>query len=83
MRHGQWKFHEYFEDGRLELYELDSDPGERTNVAKQFPEKTEELHRMMKAWRSNLGAPVPTKLNPRYAPDATSDSNTKKKKRAN
>ncbi|EMI58228.1 arylsulfatase A [Rhodopirellula sallentina SM41] len=77
MRQGKWKFHEYFEDGRLELYDLDSDPSERTNVAKQFPEKTQELHRMMTAWRSDLGAPVPTKLNPKYDPDGMGGSKQK------
>lgn len=81
MRHGKWKFHEYFEDGRLELYDLDSDPGERKNIAKQFPEKTKELHRRMKAWRSDLKAPVPTKLNPKYDPNAKAGS--KKKNRGN
>ena len=82
MRQGKWKFHEYFEDGRLELYDLESDPSERTNVATEFPEKTEQLHGQMKAWRSELKAPVPTKLNTKYDPDGTGDSQPKKKKKS-
>ncbi len=43
MRAGKWKLHEYFEDGRLELYDLESDLGERTNIASTHPEKAAEL----------------------------------------
>jgi arylsulfatase A-like enzyme len=68
LRQGKWKFHEYFEDGRLELYDLESDPGERNNLAAQNPEKTAELHRVMKQWREALKAPVPTGLNPEFDP---------------
>ena len=66
LRQGKWKFHEYFEDGRLELYDLDADPGERKNVASLYPEKTTELHQVMQAWRGELQAPVPTELNPKF-----------------
>ena len=66
LRQGRWKFHQYFEDGRLELYDLDADPGERKNVASLFPEKTTELHQMMLAWRGELQAPIPTELNPKF-----------------
>lgn len=66
MRLGNWKLHEYFEDGRLELYDLSTDVGERTNVAAETPEKAAELHGMMKKWRSDLNCPVPTKQNPKY-----------------
>ncbi len=63
---GKWKLHEYFEDGRLELYNLESDIGERENLAKKMPEKAKELHAMLKAWRKEVDAPVPTELNPKY-----------------
>ncbi len=66
LRFGKWKFHEYFEDGRLELYDLENDPGERRNIAASNPEKTEELERMMNDWREELNAPVPTQTNPQY-----------------
>ena len=64
LRQGKWKFHEYFEEGRLELYDLEADPGERKNVASLYPEKTTELHQLMQAWRLELQAPIPAQLNP-------------------
>lgn len=70
IRYGEWKLHEYFEDGGLELYHLGEDVGERTNVAAQHPERTKQLHEMMIAWREKVGAPVPTEPNPRFDAEA-------------
>jgi arylsulfatase A-like enzyme len=66
--YGKWKLHEYFEDGNLELYSLGTDIGEQHNLAGQMPEKTRELHAMLKSWRNEVHAPVPTRLNPGYNP---------------
>ncbi len=66
IRKGHWKLIEYFEDGALELYNLDEDPGETTNLAETHPEKRDELFEMMKLWRKETNAPVPTALNPEY-----------------
>lgn len=66
MRFGKWKLHEYFEDGALELYDLEADIGERKNLSTTRPEKTAELHRMMKEWRARIDAPVPSEPNPKY-----------------
>jgi arylsulfatase A-like enzyme len=66
MRHGQWKLHEYFEDNRIELYNLDDDLGETKNVAEENPDVVREMHGRLKAWRSTLNAPVPTELNTAY-----------------
>ena len=68
VRFGDWKLHEYFEDGGLELYNLKDDLGEKHNVADKYPQKVRELHDMLKAWRKKVGAPVPTELNPKYKP---------------
>ncbi len=70
IRVGPWKLHEYFEDGGLELYHLESDPGERRNVAELQPERTAELHHRLKAWRERVNAPVPTETNHQYDPAA-------------
>jgi arylsulfatase A-like enzyme len=70
IRHGDWKLHEYFEDGGLELYNLKADPGEQLNVASLNPGKAQQLHDELIAWRESTGAPVPTELNPKYDPDA-------------
>lgn len=61
-----WKLHEYFEDDRLELYNLELDIREKTNLVDHFPEKASELHTLLKNWRNELDAPVPVELNPKY-----------------
>lgn len=70
IRSGKWKLHEYFEDGRLELYDLDEDTGERKNVASDHPEVAKKLHDQLKKWRAEIDAPVPAALNPEFDPKA-------------
>ncbi|WP_419189970.1 sulfatase [Stieleria marina] len=72
MRVGNWKLHEYFEDGGLELYNLKNDPGEQTNLAESHPARRDELHARMQQWRSDIDAPVPTEPNLKY--DANADA---------
>ena len=74
VRQGPLKLLEYFEDGRLELYDLDGDPGETHNLAAQRPEDTARLHALLGEWRTKLGAPVPTAPNPEYVPPPTPDA---------
>ncbi|CAN0578746.1 unnamed protein product, partial [Laminaria digitata] len=59
IRRGAFKLIEFFEDGSLELYNLDTDRGETTNLAEEMPGKVEELHQMMKQWREDVGADMP------------------------
>jgi len=61
-----WKMHEYFEDGRIELYNLELDIREQTNLVNVFPEKAKELHSSLKRWREKTNAPIPYQLNPHY-----------------
>ncbi len=68
IRVGDYKLIEFFEDGKLELYNLREDIGETKNLAEEIPDKTKELHQRMKAWRKKLDAPVPTEKNPDYDP---------------
>jgi hypothetical protein len=58
---------EWFEDGRVELYNLADDVGEATDLATQMPEKTEELLGMLRAWRQRVAARMPT-ANPDWPP---------------
>jgi len=60
VRSGDWKLIEYFEDGRLELYNLRDDAGETRNLAADEPEKVAELREKMLAWRESVGAKLPT-----------------------
>ncbi|MHC4659281.1 MAG: sulfatase-like hydrolase/transferase [Planctomycetota bacterium] len=68
VRQGHWKLIEYFEDGALELYNLKDDIAEQNNLAEKMPEKTNQLHKLLKSWRKSVNAPVPTEPNPRYNP---------------
>lgn len=61
-----WKLHEYFEDGRLELYNLELDIREETNLIEHFPGKADQLHEQLRDWRKKLNAPVPETLNPDF-----------------
>jgi len=70
VQQGDFKLLEFFEDGRLELYNLKEDIGESQDLAAKMPDKTQELHALLKAWRKRLGAPVPTQRNPDYDPSA-------------
>jgi arylsulfatase A-like enzyme len=70
IRLGDWKLHQYFEDGGLELYNLRDDIGERRNLAETNPEKMQELLWRLEQWREELGAPVPSEPNPEYDPEA-------------
>ena len=65
VRAGFYKLIEFYEDGRLELYNLHDDPGERRNLASTEPRKTAELSEKLKSWRASVGAVMP-KPNPNY-----------------
>ncbi|WP_209404367.1 sulfatase [Pseudozobellia sp. WGM2] len=66
---GEWKLHEYFEDGGLELYNLRTDIGETKNLTNQEPKITEQLHHELKNWRALTNAPVPSEANDLFDPD--------------
>ena len=52
MRSEDWKLIEFFEDGRLELYNLRTDIGEKKNLAEEHPEKVEELRNLLERYAS-------------------------------
>ena len=65
MRLGNWKLVENFEDGSLELYDLADDPSERKNLAQQQPERARDMREQLAAWRTSVGAQMPT-VNPDF-----------------
>lgn len=69
VRQGEWRLIEFFEDGRLELYNLTEDIGEQHDRADDMPEKVEELHARLQAWRDAVDAQYP-EPNPDYEPEA-------------
>jgi len=59
VRAGDFKLIEWYEDNRVELYNLKDDLGERHDLAATRPDKAEELGRMLHAWRNEVGAKMP------------------------
>ena len=61
IQEGDWKLMEFFEDGRLELYNLRTDVGETKNLASQEPGTANALHAKLVQWREQLQAPIPAR----------------------
>jgi len=66
IRLGNWKLHQFFEDGGLELYNLQDDPGETTNLCEKFPQKKKDLLTRLQQWQKKINAPIPNQPNPAY-----------------
>ncbi|QDU41404.1 Arylsulfatase [Maioricimonas rarisocia] len=56
IRDGNFKLLEFFEDDRLELYDLSKDIEEKHDLSTELPEKTRALHEKLEAWRDETGA---------------------------
>ena len=67
IRRGEWKLIEFFEDDRIELYNLREDPSEQQNRAAGQQQKARELRADLSQWRRQVGAQMP-KPNPQYDP---------------
>ncbi|MBT5321878.1 MAG: sulfatase [Verrucomicrobiales bacterium] len=61
IRAGDWKLIQYYEDNRLELFNLKTDPAETKNLAATQPAKTKALRKKLDAWRKETDAKAPTK----------------------
>jgi len=59
VRAGDYKLIEWYEDSRVELYNLKNDIGEQDDLAAKMPKKTAELCRMLHAWRGQMNARMP------------------------
>jgi arylsulfatase A-like enzyme len=66
IRDGKYKLIEYFENGKIELYDLELDIGEENNLADELPLVKQELHQKLKRWIKEINAPIPTVLNPAF-----------------
>jgi len=67
VRMGDWKLIEYFEDGRLELYNLREDVGETKNLAAGEPQRAKAMQARLAEWRNSVGARIPEK-DPEFVP---------------
>lgn len=59
VRLGDLKLVEWFEDGRTELYDLKTDPGETNDIAKRDSSETARLRDMLARWRVSVDASMP------------------------
>ena len=69
VRAGDYKLIEWYEDNRVELYNLKDDISEKHNLSAQMPPKTAELRELLHDWRKSVAALMPTS-NPDYKPKA-------------
>ena len=65
VRSGEWKLIEFFDDNRLELYNLNEDISESDNRATAEPALRDRLHAKLKAWRNEVNAIIPA-CNPQW-----------------
>jgi arylsulfatase A-like enzyme len=56
VRMGSWKLVERYEDGRVHLYDLDQDLGERRDRATDDPERVRDMRRALHDWYREVGA---------------------------
>lgn len=66
LREGRYKLIEFFETDTVELYDLQADPGETHDLAREQPERAAKLRTRLAAWQKELGAPCPHEPNPSY-----------------
>ena len=66
IRSGDWKLIRFFEDERVELYNLADDIGESRNLATEQPQIASRLAQDLKSWQLSVNAPIPTERNPAF-----------------
>ncbi len=60
IRQGRWKLIHYYEDDRVELYDLQSDPGEASDLSVTQPQRAKEMRDKLDQWRLTMGANAPS-----------------------
>ncbi len=79
IRQGAWRLVEFFEEGKVELYNLANDAGEAADVAQMNPQKRDLLLANLRAWRKEVGAQLPLD-NPNHDPSRSAEAGGKAKK---
>ncbi|MBL8172841.1 MAG: sulfatase [Acidobacteria bacterium] len=80
---GNLKAYKSYETGELRLYDLSKDLSERTDLAKQMPDKAAELDRRLNDYLKSVNAQMPT-ANPNYDPSkAPANNNGRRNRRRN
>jgi len=77
---GNYKLLKDLETGATQLFDLEADLSEEHDLAKQMPEKTEELENLLNKRLKQVNAQMPTE-NPNYDPDAESNTRRNRKRK--
>lgn len=59
MRRGDWKLIHYFEEDRIELYNLQEDIGEQHDLALVEPARAAAMRAELASWQTSVGAAMP------------------------
>jgi arylsulfatase A-like enzyme len=59
VRSGDWKLIEWYEDGKVELFNLKEDIGETNDLSGKMPEVRNKLRVQFEEWRRKVGAQMP------------------------
>ena len=59
IRLGRYKLLEYYENGTLQLFDLENDIGERHDLVESQPEIPQRLKKMLHDWREEVDAKMP------------------------
>ena len=65
IRDGDWKLIKFYDQEKVELYNLKKDPSEKKDLAKKNSAKSKELENKLLAWQKQMKAKLP-KPNPNY-----------------
>ncbi|MCK9506911.1 MAG: sulfatase [Pigmentiphaga sp.] len=67
IRQGRYKLLEYFENGIVQLFDLEADPSEQVDLSRIKPKVADELRTMLHQWRKSVNAQMMLP-NPDYIP---------------
>ena len=59
IRFGRYKLIEYYENGTVQLFDLENDIGEQNDLAGSYPAVTKKLKKMLHQWRNDVDAKMP------------------------
>ena len=59
VRMGRYKLLDYFENGTVQLFDLQNDLGEQRDISEQKPQITKRLLKMLRDWRKTVDAKMP------------------------
>ncbi len=75
IRDGKYKYIEFYDTGKQELYDIAKDVGENTNLVKEKPDVVKALAKKLADWRTETKAQMPTP-NADYTPSPQAKDGT-------